>query len=73
MNIIEFTADTTSGHIIIPDEYKGIVDQRVKVILLPQQLGAGKSYLDELMEHPVRIKGFKPMTREEMYANRNFT
>ena len=69
MQIIEFRAKTKNGIIQIPAEFMGIVAEDVQVILIAQ---SGKikelDIIDELMANPLKVDGFKPMTRDEAHA-----
>ena len=69
MQIIEFRAKTKNGIIQIPSEFMGIVAEVVQVILIAQ---SGKikqlDIIDELMANPLKVEGFKPMTRDEAHA-----
>ena len=69
MLIIEFRAKTKNGIIQIPAEFMGIVAEDVQVILIAQ---SGKikqlDIIDELMANPLKVEGFKPVTRDEAHA-----
>ena len=69
MQIIEFRTKTKNGIIQIPAEFMGMVAEDVQVILIPQ---SGKikqlDIIDELMANPLKVDGFKPMTRDEVHA-----
>lgn len=69
MCAIEFQATVKNGVIEIPREYLRNLSNRVRVILLVEE--ASKStvnFVDQLVAHPVRVKGFRPLTREEVNA-----
>jgi hypothetical protein len=41
----------------------------VRVILLVEEVSKTTvNFIDQLLAHPVRVKGFRPLTREEIYA-----
>jgi hypothetical protein len=69
MYAIEFKATVKNGVIEIPREYKEQFKSLVRVILLadePQTSVA--SLIDQLLANPLKISGFRPLTREEVYA-----
>ena len=69
MCAIEFQTTVKNGFIEIPSKYLGNLTNRVRVILLVE--GASKTtmnFIDQLLAHPVRVEGFRPLTREEAYA-----
>lgn len=69
MVTIEFRAKIKNGMIEIPAKYKGKVKNDVKVILIAQsEKKAGSDIVDELMTNPLKVKSFKPMTRDETHA-----
>lgn len=69
MFAVEFQATIKNGVIEIPREYLRKLTNRVRVILLaetpPQPT---ENFIDQLLVHPVRVQGFRPLTREEIYA-----
>ncbi len=68
MSIIEFRATVKNGVIKIPRKYLRNLTTRVRVILFAEQSKSTKNFIDQLLEHPVRVQGFRPLTREEIYA-----
>lgn len=68
MHALEFYATVKNGIIEIPREYLRNLTNRVRVILLVEEAGSAVNFIDELLAHPVRVKGFRPLTREEVYA-----
>ena len=68
MQIIEFRAKTKNGIIQIPAEFMGMVAEDVQVILIPQSGEKQLDIIDELMANPLKVDGFKPMTRDESHA-----
>jgi hypothetical protein len=69
MYAIEFQTTVKNGLIEIPRQYVRNLTNRVRVILLVED--ASKTtvdFIDQLLAHPVRVKGFRPLTREEVYA-----
>ena len=67
MYAVEFQAKVRNGSIEIPKEYRTRFKERVRVILLAEEEGTAATFIDHLLEHPVHIPGFKPLTREEIY------
>jgi ureidoglycolate hydrolase len=71
MQMIEFRAKIKNGIIQIPAKFKGKVAEDVQVILVSKSEKSSKADLiDELMAHPLKSKGFKPMTRDEAHARK---
>jgi len=69
METIEFQAIVKNGSIEIPSQYLKRLREQVRVILLPEKiLKMQENLIDKLLVHPVRIKGFRPLTREDIYA-----
>jgi len=65
---LEFYATVKNGVIKIPREYLRHLTNRVRVILLVEEAESAASFMEELLVHPVRVKGFRPLTREEIYG-----
>jgi len=38
------------------------------VILMVEEAKPAVNFIDELLAHPVRVNGFRPLTREEVHA-----
>ncbi len=69
MNAIEFQAKVTNGSILIPEVYRGKIKENVRVILLTEEDDHVDQFdmIDRLLTHPLDIKDFKPLSREEIY------
>lgn len=71
MNAFEFQAKPKDGRIEIPAEYQDRIVGTVRVIVLSPERTAGPAdFIDRLLEHPLEVKGFVPLTREELYERR---
>jgi ureidoglycolate hydrolase len=71
MQTIEFRTKIKNGVIQIPARFKGKVADDVQVILISKSEKASQpDIIDELMSHPLQIKGFKPLTRDEAHARK---
>jgi len=69
MRIIEFRAKTKNGIIQIPAKFMGKVAEDVQVILIAQSEKIKQlDIIDELMANPLKVEGFKPMTRDKAHA-----
>jgi len=69
MLAIEFRTTVKNGVIEIPREYLKDLTSPVRVILLVEEAReSGANYIDELLTHPVRVEGFRPLSREETHA-----
>jgi hypothetical protein len=68
MYAVEFQAKVKNGFIEIPPQYRDSLKQTVRVIVLAEASEKTPNLIDQLLEHPLRIQGFKPLTRDELYA-----
>lgn len=69
MYAIEFQATIKNGMIEIPRQYLKNLTNRVRVILLVEEATKDSvNFIDQLLAHPVRVSGFRPLNREEVYA-----
>lgn len=69
MNALEFYTTIKNGRIEVPREYLQKLTGRVRVILLVNEsIQPGENFIDELLTNPIKVKGFHPLTREEVYA-----
>ncbi len=71
MQTIEFRTKIKNGVIQIPARFKGQVAEDVQVILISKSEKSSRpDIIDELMAHPLQVKGFKPLTRDEAHARK---
>ncbi len=69
MYAIEFQTTVKNGFIEIPRQYLRNLTKRVHVILVFEEPAKTTvNFIDQLLAHPVQMKGFRPLTREEVYA-----
>ena len=69
MNAIEFEATIKNGTIEIPPEYVKSLADRVRVILLVEEAPTSTvNFIDQLIAQPMRVRGFRPLSREESHA-----
>ena len=72
MGTVQFKTEIKNGFIEIPKKYQGKFKDNVRVILVAESTKAkATNYLDELMAHPLKIKGFRPLTREKSHSRQN--
>ncbi len=72
MFAIEFQATVKDGTIEIPRQYLGKITNRVRVILLVEETPqTTANFIDQLLAHPIRVEGFRPLSREEIYAEQS--
>jgi hypothetical protein len=69
--VVEFQAQVKDGMILIPEQYKSSLNpaKHVRVILI-QQSGVqtdDANFLKGLLENPIVVENFVPLTRDEMY------
>jgi len=67
MYAVEFQAQIKNGTIEIPEAYRSRFKERVRVILLAEEESTRASLIDQLLQHPIKVPGFKPLTREDLY------
>jgi hypothetical protein len=69
MYAIEFQTRLKNGVIEIPHQFLENLKGEVRVILLVDQAAkTTEGFIDQLLAQPVRMKGFRPLTREEVHA-----
>lgn len=64
---IEFKARVKNGKIEIPKRYKNKIANNVRVILFSESSQKGRDIIDDLLNNPIKIDNFSPLTREEIY------
>ena len=69
MSTITFTATIQDGMIKIPDEYQQDLNnaEYVEVTIISKKKTAKTGIIAELIENPIEVKDFKPLTRDEIY------
>lgn len=68
MYAIEFKTRIKNGVIEIPEKFRRNLNDNVKVILLTEYISdTSPDIIEELLESPLKITGFKPYKREEIY------
>ena len=68
METVQFRTRIKNGIIEVPKKYQRKFKDNVRVILLAESTKTqAEKYLDELMAHPLKVKGFRPLTREEAH------
>ena len=69
MYAVEFQTTVKNGVIEIPSQYQKNFQRKVRVILMAEENAhPSQSFIDHLLTHPLRVKKFQPLTREEIYA-----
>ncbi|MFP3896238.1 MAG: hypothetical protein ACLFV5_05305 [Anaerolineales bacterium] len=71
MYAAEFVTKIREGVIEIPEKYRQYFKDNVKVILLAEEEvveGGKEDMIATLMEHPLHVSDFTPLTREEAHA-----
>ena len=68
MYAVEFQARVKNGTIEIPSQYRDKLKRVVRVIVLAEVEERADNLIDQLLEVPFRTKGFKPLSRDEIYA-----
>jgi hypothetical protein len=67
MYAVEFQAQIKNGTIEVPEVYRDRFKERVRVILLEEEASPSGDLIDQLLQHPLQVAGFTPLTREELY------
>jgi hypothetical protein len=67
MYAVEFQAKIKDGTIEIPEVYRHRFKERVRVILLAEEETTTVNLIDQLLHHPLKMAGFKPFARDEIY------
>lgn len=67
MSPVEFETKIENGSIRVPDEYKDRFKDPVRVILLADEETPGSDLIDRLLASPLKIAGFAPLSRQEIY------
>ena len=67
MYAVEFHTTIKDGTIEIPEVYRHRFKERVRVILLAEEDSTTGNLIDQLLQHPFKVAGFKPFTRNELY------
>jgi hypothetical protein len=69
MYAVEFQEKIKDGSIEIPEIYRHRFKEHVRVILLTEEESTSVNLVDQLLQHPLQVAGFKPFTRDEMYEH----
>ena len=67
MQAVEFQTQVKDGHITIPEAYQQEVTGMVRVIILTQSHSKTPNLLDDLLDDPLVIAGFSPLTRDQSH------
>ena len=67
MYAVEFQTRIRNGTIEIPEEFRDRFREYVRVILLAEEKRSTADTIDRLIEDPLRIENFAPLTREEAH------
>jgi hypothetical protein len=67
MYAVEFQTKVKDGIIEIPEIYRDRFKERVRVILMTEEESLGANLIEQLLNTPLRVAGFRPLTREEIY------
>jgi hypothetical protein len=67
MYAVEFQATIKDGTIEIPEVYRHRFKEHVRVILLAEEESTTGNVIDQLLQRPLKVAGFKPFTRDELY------
>ena len=73
METVQFKTRIKDDSIQIPAKYRGKFkdSMRVQVIIVSKdEKRSAADIIDELMSHPLKVKRFKPLTRDEAHARK---
>ena len=68
MYAVEFRARVRDGTIEIPAQYRDRLTDEVKVIVLAEGQERTNNLIDQLLATPLQVQGFRPLSRDEIYA-----
>jgi hypothetical protein len=68
MYAVEFQAKIKEGTIEIPLQYRDQLKEVVRVIILADVQEKTVNVIDQLLEKPLKIEEFQPLSRDEIYA-----
>jgi hypothetical protein len=67
MQAVEFQARVKNGVIQVPEKFRSEIRGQVRVIVLAEEKPEPYDIITELMNNPLQVPDFKPLTREEIY------
>lgn len=69
MEAVEFEANIKNGNIEIPTTYRADLTEgaKVRVIVLQARKTAKTGFIAELIDNPVEVADFTPLTRDEAH------
>jgi len=67
MEAFEFKTKIKNGIIQIPKKFTQKESSAVRVIILTDHKSKHVDMVDELLKHPVKVIGFTPFSRDEIY------
>ncbi len=72
MYALEFESIVLNKTISLPINTKNLDSKKVKVILLfenSEDSNSNENYIQNLMNHPINVKDFIPLKREDIYEH----
>jgi hypothetical protein len=70
MYAIEFHAHMKDGTIEIPEAYRERLQGALRVIILAPDVTTGPDMIQQLLDNPLTAPDFRPLSRDELYADR---
>lgn len=71
MQAVEFRTSIKNGAIHVPEEFRNKIRGQVRVILLTDEYEATRpNLIDHLLENPLKIDDFSPLSRNDIYEGR---
>jgi len=67
MNAIEFRTKIKNGVIEIPQKHIDQIKENVRVIIISEESAGGVDIIEKLINKPIKLKAFKPLSRDEIY------
>lgn len=67
MAAVEFDAHVANGAIPIPPAHQDHLHGAVHVIVIPRAVSGSVNKIDELLASPLKVDGFRPLTRDEAH------
>lgn len=67
MHAIEFRTKIRNGMIEIPKKHRNKIKENVRVIIISEENNAEVDFIERLFNDPIKLKEFKPLSRDEIY------
>ncbi len=71
MSKIKFTAKVNQGNIEIPQQYQEAIQEveTIEIIINRQTVSSNQGIIQRLLNNPIKIQNFVPLTRDEVHSS----